>query len=76
MIIIKSQDGKCIDKAVRIKLAKNDRFEIRGWGMDSLWNVLGFYETEERAKEVMFDIEYHIEKYYDSKKIIFTMPKE
>jgi len=66
MIIIKSQDGKLIEKIIRIKIAKNDRYELRGWGVDSLWNVMGAYPSEERAKEVMGMIEEHIRSLYSA----------
>ncbi len=83
MIIIKSQDKTRITEIKKIEYFKNPKsgecefaanYKTRSDGMGGLdddYDVLGFYESEERAKEVMEMIENHI-KYLEHIKIVKT----
>lgn len=63
MIIIESQDGKSIRKVENIQIINTNRI-ITGYkefstltGFEEYFDVLGEYKTEERAKEIMKEIE-------------------
>lgn len=67
MIIIKSQDGESIRKYNGVNVDPNDRGVINGTVLEPFnfnetvaYYELGEYESEERAKEVMDEIEEHM----------------
>jgi len=73
MIIIKSQDGRFIGECRNVQYNKTTEGESHIFanlvvrpdhmgGVDETYDTLGYYATEERAKEVMGEINKHIEK--------------
>jgi len=87
MIIIKTTDNKIVKlEAVVINSQVNQ--SLGGLTSSGVYYILGSYESEERAKEVMEEIEGHIVDCYNSRywmerypkdykfDIVFEMPKE
>ena len=66
MLIIKTQDGKIV-KLEAIVIDSQVNRSIGGLTSSSVYYILGSYESEERAKEVMEKIEEHIRKQYSLK---------
>lgn len=64
MIIIKSQDGSiCEFKVITVDLI--DSYSINGFSQTKgIGGKIGTYDSEERAKEVMEEIEEHIIRKY------------
>ena len=94
MIIIKSQDKLRIVDCLTVIINVNNRKEILANARITIsgedYTPLAEYKTEERAKEVMEDIEEHIEWVYEQEqcrvagedyqekvlKKIYTMPQD
>jgi len=73
MIIIKSQDGKLL-KLEAVVIDSQVNKSLGGLTSSSIYYLLGSFQTEERAKEVMGLIEHHIRESYalDNMQIMIT----
>lgn len=73
----KTETTECL--SLRIEnlsyLDKNKRWQVKGWGIRELdyYRILGKYETEERANQVLKDI---LSTYSNNPADTFEMPKE
>ena len=70
MIIIKSQDGDKIIKVESVVIDSQVNRSIGGLTSSSVYYILGNYESKERVKEVMEEIEDHICSLYADKCIM------
>jgi len=64
MIIIKSQDGDKIIKVESVVIDSQVNRSIGALTSSSVYYILGSYESKERVKEVMEEIEGHIKEQY------------
>ncbi len=75
MIIIRTQDRMTLIKCKEVyayELCVTDKETV--YRLTDGENILGEYKTEERALEVLDEIEKHIECVYGA--VIYRMPKE
>ena len=77
-MIIVNQDQNIIINMDSTGIIKNDyelgdtRFRISVWTRLDMWRIIGFYQTEERAKAVLQEI---VQAYIADKKFYY-MPEE
>ena len=77
-MIIVNQDQNIIINMDNTGIIENDceagdtRFRISVWTRLDMWRIIGFYQTEERAKAVLQEI---VQAYITDKKFYY-MPEE
>lgn len=84
---IRSQDGKTLAKVTRLAVVGRTIQNLPATGIEDDYDVMGKYESEERAIEVLDEIENQLFKYTElhekandyhkiTKHIVFQMPEE